>query len=262
MQLCHGRDRWAWTDGLCLPQGREGYSTCEHALQSAHVETSRESYDLLRRPELFREPLLVRCGSCTDGGYMRVRYRDVRTRCVDILQVCVQIEKWARLHRHPQLRKWSCVDTTTGEELEECASCLSARMHGAKSLPSWTWKGDTARHSLQSPNGKHTRLAPRLAANAQLNNTRSHVRAKAYLLPHVRQLGKYHGTAPYCQWYMHVSYEQSTAQPDSPPRHNNQRAASCRLQCLRARGACTIVYVAQNAIPSPSTAGQPSQNIQ
>lgn len=26
LQLCHGRNRWAWTDGLCLRLGRESYN--------------------------------------------------------------------------------------------------------------------------------------------------------------------------------------------------------------------------------------------
>ena len=151
----------------------------------------------------------------------------------------------ARLHRHPQLRKWSCVEgrcvnTTTGEELRERTGCLSARMHGARSV---NWRADTIRHSLRSPMAETHATPSRLAANAQPNNTRSHVRAKVYITSAraaVRQVPRYGSTGSVLSM-VHASIVRTYNPLATPP----QQPKSCKLQCLRARGACTVVYVAQ-----------------
>lgn len=77
----------------CLPLGRQGCYSTVHADKHHPVGSPRGSPRILRfacySPELFEELLLAQCGLCTDGWYMRVRYRDIRNRCVNDMRVCV-----------------------------------------------------------------------------------------------------------------------------------------------------------------------------
>lgn len=135
LQLCHGRNRWVWTDGLCLRLGREGCS--------AEYASTRFSQLMSR---LSVNPTICCIGwSCSESRYwfnaVDVRTEgtcvsDTGTYAVVVWTFCrsaCRLES-CRLHRHPKLREWSCLEerrmnTTTSKELVERTDCLSARMY-------------------------------------------------------------------------------------------------------------------------------------